>query len=155
MKIFESIAEARAALAGTTAGDRTLEAIALAGSLPAGITYSVGDSLTWRTVGPECSEDVLVRHRRYLRVVACRTGRVRIDALVGGTPAGEYSDLSDRQLIRDPADGDAAVAVSSCELSPGQIACFAIDEATRLRPSADFSGVLLRVTVEGRSFHNK
>ncbi len=154
MRIFGTIEQARDHLAGTKVGERVLEAVATSLDVPSGITFSVGDSLTWRSVDARCAEESLVAHRRYARVVACHAGSIRIETLVGGTPAGKYSDLSDRQLIRGPG-GDDAAAGSACELSAGQIAFFAIDEATRLCPSADFSGVLLRVTVEGRTFRNK
>lgn len=151
MRIFSSVADAQQALAGTKKWDRTFEAIAASETLPRGITWSVGDSLTWRSIDPNDHEDVLTARRRYSRVVHCRTGRINISVVEAGTPTGPYSDLTDRQPIAEPCDHEP----TRITLTAGQVVCFDPAEATRLDESDDFTGTLLHLTVEGRSFHNK
>ncbi|MDC4233139.1 hypothetical protein M3T53_05355 [Actinomyces sp. B33] len=147
MRIFTTLDEARAHLAGEKKWDRAFEAIDASARLPHGIAYSVGDSLTWRGVGPECAEESLTASRRYLRVVYCATGSIEVRISDDWAPTCPYSDLSDRQ----GADGPDRPIL----LGAGALLLVDIHEATRLVPAPDFSGALLRVTVEGRSFHNK
>lgn len=150
MRIFTDLTQVRTVLAGTKKWDRAIQALEAATHAPTGIAFSVGDSLTWRRIDVGERETELVLRRRYQRVVHCLAGSVSIDVSRRTTPIGPYSDLNDRQTVSaDPGTRTTHV------ITAGQTACVDIDEATRLVPSDDFDGVLLHLTVEGRSFHNK
>ncbi|WP_172120873.1 hypothetical protein [Actinomyces faecalis] len=154
MRLFHTLSAAQDALEGAKKWDRTFEAIAVSGRLEHGVTYSVGDSLTWRNVDQRDAETAPVLRKRYTRVVYCSKGTIVVDRVVGGRAAGAYSDLSDRQPIHYPQVGAPGTAEEVC-LGAGQIVFFDADEATCLRPAPGGSGVLAHVSVEGRSFHNK
>ena len=159
MRLFTSIDEAAQLLAGEKKWDRMLEAAEASSGLPAHITYSVGDSLTWRGVDASCVQDRLTASRRYLPAVHCRTGWVDVEVASTWSPAGPYSDLSDRQAATagqaDREDSPAASPVT-VRVPSGGLLLVDIAEASRIAAaSPDFAGVLMRITVEGRSFHNK
>lgn len=150
MHLFENLDDFEEILGGVKKWDRTLEAIGCVDTVLPGVTYSVGDSLTWIVCeGQSCKDDTLVASRRYQRVIYCLNGTVNVarGKVCGLTALDHYSDLTDRQHFRGKT--------SSTSISPGNIAIFEIEEATALEPSGDFKGVVLRVTVEGHSFHNK
>lgn len=150
MRIFSDLDQVRALLAGTKKWDRALQAIEAAAHAPTGIAFSVGDSLTWRRIDVGERETDLVLRRRYQRVVHCLAGSVSIDVSRCTRPVGPYSDLDDRQKV-----SAVESTRTTCLITAGQTACFDIHEATRLVPSDDFDGVLLHLTVEGRSLPNK
>ncbi|MDO5719608.1 MAG: YhcH/YjgK/YiaL family protein [Actinomycetaceae bacterium] len=150
MRLFATLDDFGQVLGGVKKWDRTLEAIDCIDTVLPGVAYSVGDSLTWiKCQKQSCADDSLVASRRYQRVVYCSQGTVTIgygtiDAL---TAVDDYSDLTDRQHFQGETH--------TISLSPGNIVIFETEEATALEPSDDFQGVILRVTVEGHSFHNK
>lgn len=150
MKLFATLDDFIQVLGGVKKWDRTIEAIHGVDTVLPGVAYSVGDSLTWiKCQEQSCRDDSLVASRRYQRVVYCSHGSINVacgtvDTL---TAIDDYSDLTDRQHFHGKTH--------TISLSPGNIAIFEAEEATALDPSDDFQGVILRVTVEGHSFHNK
>ncbi|QPL06285.1 MULTISPECIES: hypothetical protein [Actinomyces] len=150
MRVFTDLGQVRTLLAGTKKWDRALQAIEAATRAPTGIAFSVGDSLTWRRIDAGERETDLVLRRRYQRVVHCLAGSVSIDVSRCTRPVGPYSDLNDRQAV-SAVEGTR----TTCVITAGQTVRVDIDEATRLVPSDDFDGVLLHLTVEGRSLPNK
>ena len=149
MHQFSSLADFTERTRGTKKWVRTAEAIEAAPNLLRLVTYSIGDSITWRRIDETCADDALVASRRYQRVLYCAGGTAHVEyaptAQLRETRA--YSDLTDRQSFAGPG---VTVPVGA-----GTLLIFDIDEATRLTPGTDFDGVQVRVTVEGHSFHNK
>lgn len=108
--------------------------------------------------------EVLTASRRYLLVVYCQGGSGRLEwaPLDQLEAVSGYSDLTDRQFFAPPRQGkqhtpgeQQQAQLQTLELQPGNVVIFDIAEAARLRVGSDFTGVTLRVTVEGHSFHNK
>lgn len=147
MLTFTDLDEFRRVLGGTKKWDRTLEAIANAPRVLRDVTYSIGDSLTYRvTSTPPAIE--LTGHRRYLSVRHVLRGSATVavarqDAL---TATDAYDDLSDRQHFTGDAEEVA--------LAEGAVVVAEIDEAMR-DVAVDGEVVTLRVTVEGAFFANK
>ncbi|WP_127125088.1 YhcH/YjgK/YiaL family protein [Georgenia sp. SYP-B2076] len=147
MLTYDSLAQFRAAHGGTKKWDRTLEAIANADAVATDVTYSVGDSLTYRVVtGPDAA--ALTGHRRYLAVRHVLDGeaRVAVAPVAELTATDAYSDLTDRQHFTGPAE--------EVTLPAGAVLVAEIDEALR-DVRVDGRVVTLRVSVEGAFFANK
>lgn len=149
MRIYDS----PAALLEATAGKKWLrvtQAVANSVNLQPDVAYSIGDSLTyWVEDGDRQADQQFTAHRRYLEVVHCVSGTVSVevapvDELVEQTP---YSDLTDRLT----ATGSGQLV----ELAPGRLLVLEIDEAFRYLARTDARAVVLHVSVEGASFHNK
>lgn len=148
MRLFISREAFDDVLGGTTKWLRTGQAIDSAPSLPAAVTHSVGDSLTFRRgTARDLATETMIGRRRYHLVVAATRGVVRVEVGSGLTPLAPYDDLSDRQ----PFAGSGEVV----EVPEGGILIVGIDEAARIQPDPDASAVALHVTVEGATFHNK
>lgn len=150
MRIFDNRDSFRSLLGGEKKWARTLEALDAAPSLADGVTYSIGDSLTYRIGRPaDLAAGELTGRRRYLMVVASLGGEVAVEvaAKSGLVAAGPYCDLTDRQ----PFAGTAEPVM----VPDGGLVIVDIDEAARILPAPDARAVLLHVTVEGASFHNK
>ncbi len=152
MRLFTNRDTMREVMAQHKKWRRTLQAIDQAPGLLPGVAYSIVDSLTYRRdLAPALATNELIGRRRYHGVVAPLDG----DLLVAVAKkrdlveAASYSDLTDRQ----PFDGDAeAVTVPE-----GGVLVVDIDEAFRIlpEPHPGTDAVLLHVSVEGASFHNK
>lgn len=150
MRLFTDHAAMREILGGTKKWARTLEALDAAPGLSAGVAYSIGDSLTYRKGRTaDLATEELVGRRRYHLVVAALGGEVAVEVAPKGavTAAGPYSDITDRQ----PFTGSG----ETVRVPDGGLLVVDIDEAARIIPSPDSEAVLLHVTVEGASFHNK
>lgn len=149
MKIYPNHDLFEQVLGATTKWARTLQALRTE-NLLSGVTYSIGDSLTYRHVRTgDLGQQDLTGRRRYQLVVAPTGGDVTIDVAPQATlePAGPYSDLSDRQTFT----GQAESMLVPC----GAIAVLAQDEAARIQDLPDVEAIVLHVTVEGATFHNK
>lgn len=147
MLTFADLTELRRVLGGTKKWDRSLEAINIAPGVPADVTHSVGDSLTYRITSRRDSPE-LTGHRRYLAVrhVLRGTATVAVARQAELTPTDGYDDLSDRQHFTGTAE--------EVDLHEGAVLIAEIDEALRdVRVDGDV--VVLRVTVEGAFFANK
>lgn len=150
MRLFPDHDTMREILGGTRKWARTLEALDAAPGLSAGVAYSIGDSLTYRKAPTSAlATEELVGRRRYHLVVAATSGEVAVEVAPkrAVTAAGSYSDLSDRQ----PFTGSG----ETVRVPAGGLLVVDIDEAARILPSPESEAVLLHVTVEGASFHNK
>ena len=150
MHVFTNRAELDRLQGGATKWARTGEALDALPGLLENVTYSVGDSLTyrWATTDRLATAD-LVGHRRYLLVVAALDGDVHVEVAPTAqlSPSGPYDDLSDRQYF----DGTDDLTV----VPAGGVLVVDIDEAARILPSPQTAAAILRVTVEGATFHNK
>lgn len=150
MRLFTTLDLFAEVTAATKKWERTLEALDAAPTLAEGVAYSIGDSLTYRRGRAQAfATDHFIGRRRYHQVVAATGGDVVVDiaAKTDLTEAGPYDDLTDRQpftgvgqTVTVPRDGILIVD---------------IDEAARVLPTPDSEAVVLRVTVEGATFHNK
>lgn len=150
MRLFDDLGPMREVLGAHKKWSRTLEAIAVAPTLPSGVTYSIGDSLTYRRNDAAALATAdLIGRRRYHMVLAPLTGdlRVEVASKADCTATTAYSDLTDRQHFT----GDAALLT----VAKGGLLVLDIDEAARVLNSPHVEAVLLHVTVEGASFHNK
>lgn len=150
MKLFDNTSLFAEVTTGTRKWERTLEALAATEGLDAGIAYSIGDSLTYRRgLAPAFATSSLVGRRRYHQVVAATGGDVVVEVAPKSrlAEAGPYDDLSDRQPFAGTGE---AVTVPD-----GGILVVDIDEAARVLPAPASAAVVLHVTVEGATFHNK
>ena len=153
MTLFASKDEFSAAHAGTTKWDRMMAAIENADAIGDGVAHSIGDSLTyWRTSASTLAAESFEGHRRYQTAFYVLDGAVQVE-VVPKTSLEEgdaYSDLSDRETFTRPgSDADSVVSVSQ-----GQILAVPVDSAWRVSPS-DAQLLVVRLTVEGATFHNK
>lgn len=150
MRLFTDHDTMREILGGARKWSRTLEALDAAPGLSAGVAYSIGDSLTYRKApASTLVTEELVGRRRYHLVVAATSDEVAVEVAPKRalTAAGPYSDLTDRQ----PFSGSGEII----RVPAGGLLVVDIDEAARILPNPDSEAVLLHVTVEGASFHNK
>lgn len=150
MRLFTHRDTMREVMASHKKWSRTLQALDNAPQLQRGVAYSIVDSLTYRRDRtPELATDDLVGRRRYHGVVAALDGDVEVAVAPKAslTEEGPYSDLTDRQSF----SGDAATVV----VPEGGVLVVDIDEAFRVLPAPDADAVLLHVSVEGATFHNK
>jgi evolved beta-galactosidase subunit beta len=150
MKHFDNTDAFRSALAGTRKWERALEAVAAAPRLAPGVTYSIGDSLTY-LVGDSSAlgTTALIGRRRYHFVIAALYGEVAVEVASQQElqPLAGYDDLTDRQPFRG--------AATAIHLPEGALLIADIDDAARILPTPDSTVVQLHVTVEGGGFHNK
>ena len=153
MTLFASTDEFVAAHSGTTKWDRMAAAIENAGTLQEGVAHSIGDSLTyWRAPSASLAVPTFEGHRRYQTAFYVLDGVARIEMApaLSLVPAAAYSDLSDRQTFTAQGqDLDPALT-----LERGQILAVPIQSAWRIAES-DAHLLLVRLTVEGATFHNK
>lgn len=150
MRLFNDQETTREILGAHRKWQRTLEAVSGAPDLPAGVMYSIGESLTYmRDQAASLATPYLVGRRRYHFVVAALTEGVCVEVAPKSelTAEGPYDNLSDRQ----PFTGSGQVV----QLSAGALLIVDIDEAARILPTPASEAVLLHVTVEGATFHNK
>lgn len=145
--MFRTLEELTAALGGAKKWSRTLEAIANATSVLPDVTYSIGDSLTYRlTATPDAR--TLTGHRRYLAVRHVLQGEALVEVAATSSlhPVDEYDDLTDRQHFSGSGE--------QVRLEEGSVLVCEIDEALR-DVTVDGVVMTLRVTVEGAFFANK
>ncbi|RXR27356.1 hypothetical protein EQW78_16930 [Oerskovia turbata] len=153
MTLFASKEDLAAGHSGVTKWVRLLSALDNAHSVRPGVAHSVGDSLTyWRESATALGDGALVAHRRYQTVLAVLDGEVRVELVprAGLTPLTPYSDVSDRETFAPVAGGGDVVTVSA-----GQILAVPIDHAWRHEPTTTADLLVVRLTVEGATFHNK
>ncbi|MGV8979476.1 MAG: hypothetical protein ACOH17_15695 [Cellulomonas sp.] len=156
MTLFTSADDLAATHTGTTKWDRLIAAIANAGAIEDGVAHSIGDSLTyWRATGADVTAEAFTGHRRYLTVLVMLAGAATVELAPTEqlTRTAAYSDLSDRELFAQGAT--ASSASTSSIVSKGQILAIPIDLAWRLTADPDVRVLVVRLTVEGATFHNK
>ncbi len=141
MRRFVNVDEFVATLGETTKWRRAVEAIRRADRVLPDVTYSIGDSLTYRvTTDPDCA--VLTGQRRYLEVRYVVEGGAVIEVapIAELKPSNDYSDLTDRQHFAGSGE--------RYELARGELAVVDAGEAIRDQ-AMDGRVMVLRVTVEG------
>ncbi|MFF3494602.1 hypothetical protein ACFYWS_24980 [Streptomyces sp. NPDC002795] len=149
MRIFRDHAHLEEVLGGVTKWERTLQALRAEGR-PLGVMYSVGDSLTtMREHTDALATEALVARRRYLYVLSPVDGDAEIESAPVATLEVDapYSDLTDRQYLR--GKGERHTVPRGAVLVAGP------DEAVRVLPAPGTTAVVVHVTVEGATFHNK
>lgn len=149
MQLYSNLDEFQRYLGNVKKWGRALEAIQASAALQPDVTFSVGDSLTWRKHEGFETEEHFIASRRYLRAFYCSDGELSVEYSTRARlkPIGDYSDLSDRQLM----SGKGEIV----SLEQGGLVIFDVEEPCRVYRSNSFRGITLRVTVEGHSFHNK
>lgn len=155
MTLFASKDEFAAAHAGTTKWDRMTAAMENAGSIKGGVAHSIGDSLTyWRTSSAALAAQTFQGHRRYQTAFYVLDGAAQVELAPASSlvPASPYDDLSDRQAFTTD-EGQSADAATT--LTRGQILAVPIESAWRIAAQSDSHLLLVRLTVEGATFHNK
>ncbi|MFE4464416.1 hypothetical protein ACFRCR_04765 [Oerskovia sp. NPDC056781] len=153
MTLFSSREDLATGRSGVTKWVRLLSALDNARAVRPGVAHSVGDSLTyWRESATALGDGALVAHRRYQTVLAVLDGEVRVELVprTGLVPVMPYSDLSDRETFAPVPGGGDVVTVA-----PGQILAVPIDHAWRHEPTTTADLLVVRLTVEGATFHNK
>ncbi len=154
MTIFTSSEALAAGHAGVTKWDRLLTALAQGTGLTPGQAHSVGDSLTyWRADSASLASPQMTGHRRYQTVLAVLDGacRVRTAAKTGLVTTEAYCDLSDAELFAAPG----LEAADYADLTCGQILAVPIDHAWQVAPLPHADLLIVHLTVEGATFHNK
>ncbi|WP_022867952.1 hypothetical protein [Schaalia vaccimaxillae] len=153
MRVFTSLQQAQDILSGTSKWDRLFEAIEISDRLEHDVTYSVGDSLTWRNFTVSTPAAYFTTSRRYTTALFCKSGHIDVDIAQIWQPIEGYCDLNDRQIVQPTTDSQSW---ATHRVAQGALLLIDIHEAHRLRScSLDFTGVQARITVEGRGFHNK
>lgn len=138
---FANVAELLTTLGEATKWRRMAEAIRRGEQVLPEVTYSIGDSLTYRvTTQPDCTE--LAGHRRYLeaRCVLEGVAVIEVAPVTDLRAIDDYSDLTDRQHFTG--------AGGRYELAAGELAVVEAGEAVR-DESVEGRVIVLRVTVEG------
>lgn len=154
MTLFTSRHEFAAAHAGTTKWDRMLAAIDNAERIPDGVAHSIGDSLTYRLArSTDLEAPAFVGHRRYQTAFVALDGVASIEVVPTSAldPVDAYCDLSDLQsFTAPPGSREHPITVAQ-----GQILAVPITSAWRVAAEPDAQILVVRLTVEGATFHNK
>lgn len=154
MTLFLSRHEFATAHAGTTKWDRMMAAMENADVIQEGVAHSIGDSLTyWRASSATLASQTFVGHRRYQTAFYVLDGAAQVEIASTETlePVDAYSDLSDRQTFTDTRGAGARAST----VARGQIFAVPITSAWRIAARPDAQILLVRLTVEGATFHNK
>ena len=138
---FADVDEMLASLDQATKWRRVAEAVRRADQVLPDVTYSIGDSLTYRVTSQPDSV-TLTGHRRYLEVRCVLDGTVVIETAPasGARPVDSYDDLTDRQHFEGSGERHRLVG--------DEIAVIDVGEAIR-DVSVEGRMMVLRVTVEG------
>lgn len=149
MQIYDDVADLERVTGGHIRWRRAAQAIRRAPEIPEGAMHSIGDSLTYVRTRRRHDTALLTGHRRYVEVIAAGNSPVRLEIAAKSdlTSCADYSDLTDREHFHGEAD--------ALELAPGQIVVVEIDEAVRYPEEADSPAVVVHLSVEAMTFHNK
>lgn len=153
MTLFGSAQDFATVHAGTTKWDRMLAAIDNAGTIVEGVAHSIGDSLTyWRAASATFATEDFTGHRRYQSAFVVLDGDAQLEIApkVELELAQAYSNLSDRESYTAVTGAWTPQTVTQ-----GQILSVPIDCAWRVSPRSAAQLLLVRLTVEGATFHNK
>lgn len=151
MIIVNSVEEFRQRYHSAKKWQRCLEAITNLPRLKPGVCHSIGDSLVYRLVGgPAAPAACFTGNRRYVEIHYYLAGSETVayaakPALQRLTP---YSDETDRETF----SGNAGARYTA---SPGQLLIFDNDYAYQPLGSDHLRKIVLMVTIEGATFHNK
>ncbi|ELX11311.1 evolved beta-galactosidase beta subunit EbgC [Janthinobacterium sp. HH01] len=151
MIILNSVEEFRQRYHTAKKWRRCAEAIANLPLLKPGVCHSIGDSLVYRLVdGKVAAAPSFTGNRRYVEIHYYLSGSESIayaakPALVRLSP---YSDETDRETF----SGEATARHTA---SAGQLLVFDNDYAYQPQGSDHLRKMVLMVTIEGATFHNK
>jgi evolved beta-galactosidase subunit beta len=149
--ILNSVDEFRLRYHSAKKWQRCLEAIANLRALKPGVCHSIGDSLVYRLVdGPAAAATCFTGNRRYAEIHYYLEGGESVD--FAPKPELErlsrYSDETDRETFI----GEGTLRHTA---SAGQLLIFDNDYAYRPLGAGYLRKLVLMVTIEGATFHNK
>ena len=151
MKIYRDTTELHLAHQGVKKWNRAFQAIAKFDLIPENQAHSIVDSLTYliTTTDRHSPDSDFVGHRRYFEAICALDGEVAIEVApkTDLTQTVAYSDLTDREHFTGSGQ--------HLSLAKGEILVTDIDEALRLSKDATARIAIMRITIEGASFHNK
>lgn len=130
---------------------RCMEAIANLPRLQPGVCHSIGDSLVYRLVdGPAAAAGCFTGNRRYVEIHYYLSGSETVAYAPKNAlqPLAPYSDETDRETF----SGESAARHTA---SPGQLLVFDNDYAYQPLGASHLRKLVLMVTIEGATFHNK
>lgn len=130
---------------------RCMEAIANLPRLKPGVCHSIGDSLVYRLQdGVATAAECFTGNRRYVEIHFYLSGSETIAYAPkpGLQRLAPYSDETDRETFSGAATGRHTA-------SPGQLLIFDNDYAYQPLGSDHLRKMVLMVTIEGATFHNK
>ncbi|WP_342114246.1 beta-galactosidase subunit beta [Pseudoduganella sp. OTU4001] len=151
MIILNSLEEFRQRYHSAKKWQRCLEAIANLPKLKPGVCHSIGDSLVYRLVdGASAAAACFTGTRRYVEIHYYLSGSesVAYAAKRELARASHYSDETDRETF----SGEASARHTA---SPGQLLIFDNEYAYQPLGSDQLRKMVLMVTIEGATFHNK
>lgn len=151
MKIYRDTTELHLAHQGVKKWNRAFQAIEKFDLIPMNQSHSIVDSLTYLITTPErhSPDTEFVGHRRYFEAIFALDGDITVEI----APKSEldqtvaYSDLTDREHFTGSGQ--------QVTVRKGEVLVADIDEALRLTKDATPRIAIMRITVEGASFHNK
>lgn len=151
MIILNSVEEFRQRYHSAKKWQRCIEAIANLPHLRPGVCHSIGDSLVYRLVdGPAAAAECFTGNRRYVEIHHYLAGGESVE--YAAKPALErqapYSDETDRETFSGSATGRHSA-------SPGQLLIFDNEYGYRPLGAQHLRKLVLMVTIEGATFHNK
>lgn len=151
MIILNSLDEFRQLYHSAKKWRRCIEAIDNLPALRPGVCHSIGDSLVYRLVdGPAVPAACFTGNRRYVEIHYYLSGgeTVAYAAKAALDRLTAYSDETDRETFSG-ASGQRHTA------STGQLLIFDNDYAYQALGAAHLRKIVLMVTIEGATFHNK
>ena len=151
MKIYRDTTELHLAHQGVKKWNRAFQAIAKFDLVPANQAHSIVDSLTYliTTTDQHSPDTDFVGHRRYFEAIFALDGDITAEVApkTDLTQTIAYSDLTDREHFIGTGQ--------HLTLAKGEVLVTDIEEALRLSKDATTRIAIMRITVEGASFHNK
>jgi len=149
--ILNSVNEFRQRNHSTKKWNRCVEAINNLPALTPGVCHSIGDSLVYRLVdGKAPATASFTGNRRYMEIHYYLSGSETVAYAAKSSLAclAPYSDETDRETFSGEATGRHTA-------SPGQLLIFDNGYAYQLSGADHLRKMVLMVTIEGATFHNK
>lgn len=151
MIILNSVEEFRQRYHSAKKWLRCLQAIDNLPQLKPGVCHSVGDSLVYRLVdGPLAAASCFTGNRRYVEIHYYLSGGETVAYAPKSwlAPLSPYSDETDRETFTGRASAQHTA-------STGQLLIFDNDYAYQPLGAPHLRKMVLMVTIEGATFHNK
>jgi len=149
--ILNSVDEFRQRFHSAKKWRRCIEAIDNLPALKPGVCHSIGDSLVYRLLDGEAVPAAsFTGHRRYVEIHYYLSGEetVAYAPKLVLEPLSAYSDETDRETF-------AGAETPRHTASPGQLLIFDNDYAYQPLGACHLRKMVLMVTIEGATFHNK
>lgn len=151
MIILNSVDEFRQRYHSARKWQRCLEAIANLPKLKPGVCHSIGDTLAYRLVDGHCAAAAsFTGNRRYVEIHYYLSGgeTIAYAPKPSLTRLAPYSDETDRETF-------SGEATRHHTASAGQLLIFDNDHAYQPQGCDHLRKMVLMVTIEGATFHNK